>query len=417
MMLASIGGLVAEPLAILGGCLGWIAGFLLLTRLKRRQRALVVTLVAAGLGGVAWGAANGSAPEWDTILAGNQPLIGMLVAVSFLRLVARPAKEGEGPAGKGAVWQSLLAVHIFGSVINISAVDLVGDRLARGVRLDKPRLLLLSRGYSTGAFWSPFWGASATVLTYSPAARLPVLMAIGGNLSALALAMGGLKVIRTMGRQLPGFHGYPLTLDALGLPVALVGIVLAWHFASPDVPVNGIITVCAPLLTCAILLVTARRRTPRALAGHAVRQLPQMGGELTLFLAAGMLTAGFAAIVDQAGTGWLPFDSFGPLEAWGLLLLMAVLAGLGLHPVISIATGASLLAPLDADPTLFAMTGLIAWGVQAAGAPLSGFNVVMGARFGVDTFRLASWNLLYVLAMLALGLPALWVCAELVGAG
>ena len=416
MMLASIAGLVVGILAVVAGCLAWGAGILLFGRLQRRQQVLVVLLVGVGLAGVAWGAGQGSPPAWKLILAGNQPLIGMLVAVSFLRLVARPAREGEGPTGLAAVWQSLLAVHLFGSVINISAVDLVGDRLTRGARLDRGRLLLLSRGYSTGAFWSPFWGASATVMTYAPQARIAILIAVGGCLAAAALVMGGVKVARTIGSRLGGFHGYPLTPDAFGLPTTLVAAVLGLHFLRPDVPVNGVITICAPLLTLIILLVTTRRRTPGALAGHAVRQLPQMGGELTLFLAAGMLTAGFAAIVAHAEVG-LPIDGFGPVEAWGLLLVMVVLSALGLHPVISIATAASLLAPLGVDSTLFAMTGLIAWGIQAAGAPLSGFNVVMGARFGVDTFRLASWNLFYVLAMVLLGAPALWLCARLAGVG
>jgi hypothetical protein len=416
MMLASVAGLAVEPMAVVAGGLAWLAGLLLFGRLDRRQQVLVVVLVGAGLAGVAWGVGQGGEPAWRLIVAGNQPLIGMLVAVSFLRLVARTARTEKGPVGWAAVWQSLLAVHLFGSVINISAVDLVGDRLARGRRLDKSRLLLLSRGYSSGAFWSPFWGASATVLTYAPRARIAVLMAVGGCLSFAALGMGGVKVARTMGETLGGFRGYPLTLHALGLPVTLVAAVLGLHFLQTDVPVNGVITICAPLLTLAILVVTSRRRTVPKLAGHAVRQLPLMGGELTLFLAAGMLTAGFAALVEYVGIG-LPISGFGLGQAWGLLLVMVVLSALGLHPVISIAAAASLLAPLDADPTLFAMTGLIAWGIQAAGAPLSGFNVVMGARFGVDTFRLASWNVLYVLAMLVLAGPALWLCARLTGVG
>ena len=61
------------------------------------------------------------------------------------------------------------------------------------------------------------------------------------------------------------------------------------------------------------------------------------------------------------------------------------------------------------------MTGLIAWGAQAAGGPPSGLDVVLQSRFGVDTFTIARWNLTYTLVVLVLAYPALWWCARWVG--
>jgi hypothetical protein len=263
----------------------------------------------------------------------------------------------------------MLGLHLFGSVINISAVDMVGDRFS-ATHLRREHLLLLSRGYSSAAFWSPFWGAAAAVLTYSPTARVEVLMTVGGCLAATALGISGFTVTRAFGPRLSEFHGYPLTLQALGPPLALVVIVLAVHVAAPDIPIVAIITICAPVLAVLVVTATTPRAAPRRMTQHAVHQLPATSSELVLFLSAGLLVAGLTPLAGRA-VGWLPIDAFTAWEAWGLVGVMAAVSALGVHPVISIAISASVLAPLEPNPTLFAMAGLIAWGLQAAAGPLN----------------------------------------------
>ncbi|BCB78234.1 hypothetical protein GCM10022251_31680 [Phytohabitans flavus] len=409
----TIAGLAWRPATLGAGALTWVAGALLLGRLGRRYRAVVLALLAAGTAGVVVGLLFGVRPDWRLALAGNQPLISMLAAVTFVRLVApRGGPDHAAPTGRAAVWQTTAAVHAFGSVINVTALDIVARRVFRALPLARPELMVLSRGYSAGAFWSPFWGASAAVLTYAPAARLPVLMLIGAGLAATGLAISGLQITRAFGPDVEKFRGFPVTRDALRLPVALMAAVLGLHLLLPGVPVTGIIMCCAPAITIAILLRRHPRRTAARLAGHTRRSLPAMSGELAMFLSAGLLTAGFKAVVEVTGLG-PPITQFGVLTAWLLMLLMVALSAVGVHPVITIAVAASALAPLHPDPTLFAMAGLVAWGVQAAGGPLSGLNVVLQARFGVDTFTIARWNFTYVLAIIALAYPALWACAQI----
>lgn len=413
---SSVIGLAWRPAMLAAGGLTWLAGLLLLGRLSLRYRVIVLILAAIGIAGITIGLAHGERPNWTLVLAGNQPLISMLVAVSFVRLVApRGGTDHDAPVGRTAVWQTTAAVHAFGSVINVTALDIVANRIFRALPLPRPELMVLSRGYSAGAFWSPFWGASAAALTYAPGAHLPILMGVGACLAAVGLGISGLQITRAFGSDVDKFRGYPLTLDTLWLPLTLVAAVLSLHFLLPAVPVTGIIMICAPALTVVLMVRRHPRRTPARLIGHARRNLPAMRGELAMFLSAGLLTAGFAVLIDVVGLD-LPVPRFGVFEAWVFVLLMVALSAIGVHPIISIAVAASVLAPLHPDPTLFAMCGLIAWGVQAAGGPLSGLNVVLQARFRVDTFRIAQWNLSYVVAILILAYPTLWLCAQWSGA-
>jgi hypothetical protein len=415
MLVATGLGVAIEDSMVVAGALAWIAGALLVQRLPKRQKVAAAALCAAGLTGMAWSAAAGHPADWRLILTANQPLIGMLGAVTFLRLLA-PSRSSRAvaPTGRSGVWQTMLGLHLFGSVINITAVDMVGDRFsATHRRLRREHLLLLSRGYSSAAFWSPFWGAAAAVLTYSPSARVEVLMAVGGCLAAIALGISGVTVTRAFGPRLSEFRGYPLTLQALAPPLALVVFVLSVHVAAPDIPIVAIITICAPALAVLLVAAATPRAAPRRVAQHAVHQLPATSSELVLFLSAGLLVAGLTPLAGRA-VGWLPIDAFTAWEAWGFVGVMAAVSALGVHPVISIAIGASVLAPLEPNPTLFAMAGLIAWGLQAAAGPLTGLNIILQGRYGVDSFTLARWNLKYAGALFVLSGGALALCQALV---
>jgi hypothetical protein len=415
MIVATGLGAAIEDSMVLAGALAWVAGALLVKRLPRRQKVAAAALCAAGLTGMAWTAAAGHPADWRLILTANQPLIGMLGAVTFLRLLA-PSRSSRAvaPTGRSGVWQTMLGLHLFGSVINITAVDMVGDRFsATHRRLRREHLLLLSRGYSSAAFWSPFWGAAAAVLTYAPTARIEVLMTVGGCFAAIALGISGLTVTRAFGPRLSEFRGYPLTLQALAPPLALVVFVLSVHVAAPDIPIVAIITICAPALAVLVVAAATPRAAPRRVAQHAVHQLPATSSELVLFLSAGLLVAGLTPLAGHA-VGWLPIDAFTAWEAWGFVGVMAAVSALGVHPVISIAIGASVLAPLEPNPTLFAMAGLIAWGLQAAAGPLTGLNIILQGRYGVDSFTLARWNLKYAGALFVLSGGALALCQALV---
>ena len=125
-----------------------------------------------------------------------------------------------------------------------------------------------------------------------------------------------------------------------------------------------------------------------------------MSGELALFLAAGVLAAGIASLVD--GAGWtLDLPHFGAGQASLLLILMVALSAAGVHPVISIASAHAVLAPLAPDPNLMGITYLMTWAGGVASSPLSGMHLAMQGRFGVDARGFLRWNGGFVLLMLA----------------
>ena len=93
------------------------------------------------------------------------------------------------PRGPAALWRTLLGVHLFGSVINLSAVMILGDRQSRRQPLAPLQATVLSRGFSLAAHWSPFFAAMGVALSNSPGARLLMLSSVGLPVAALGLAL------------------------------------------------------------------------------------------------------------------------------------------------------------------------------------------------------------------------------------
>lgn len=413
MIALSIAGLASAFLAQLAGVLSFVAAAILLPRVPKAQLLIVVAITAIGLGLVVAGSIQGADPEWSRMLTLNQGLISMLAAVTFLQLIAggladvRPVLRG-----RAAVVRTMAMVHALGSVINVSALILVGNRLARGRQLSWPESVLLSRSYACVAFWSPFWGATAVALTYAPDASLTVIIPLGLVLAVVVLALSVHAVCRQLGDRTADFTGYPASMRLLWIPLVLIAGCLAAHVLQPHAPMTGVVAVAALALTVLVLVIRDPRASARRLAAHARARLPAMGGELTLFCSAGVLAIGISTVV-QVATPPVPIDRLTGWSAWGLLLLIVAVSMLGVHPAISIASAAALLYPVSPDPTLFALTSVLAWGAVAAAGPLSGLNVVMRGLFGVDNVRLARRNWGYLAEVLVLALPLLHLCERL----
>lgn len=384
------------------GVTAWGAGLLLWPEIPLQTRRQVTILLLIGLAGIAWGMTRGATADWRMILAGNALLLAMLAAVSFLRLITRPETDaGERlPTGRRAVWSTLFGVHLFGAVINLSSVFIMGDRIGRGGRLGKAQTVVLTRGFTAAAFWSPFFAAMAAAMTYAPGASLPQIWLMGIPLAAIALLITALGC-----REHAGFTGYPMHPRALALPGLLALAVLALHQWHSEWHILGVICLLAPALSVATVLL--RWESPGGrLREHVEGNLPGMQNELALFLAAGVMAAGLNAVFAGFGN-WLPFDRFGGIEASLVLLFMVASSTLGVHPVINIAALGTLLAPLAPDATLLAMTFLSAWAIGVAGSPFSGINLAMQGRYGQQTLDSLKWNGLYSLIMLCLSIAAL----------
>ena len=399
------------------GLLGWIAALLLRDRLGRRQRSQSAWLIGLGVAGIAWGALHGASLNFTQILASNQGLVSLLAAVSFLRLVTHPDAVNNDtplPRGRKALWRTLIGVHLFGAVINLSTVVVLGDRMTTRGRLGKRRALALSRGFAAAAFWSPFFSAMAAALTYAPGAQLGIVVLAGLPMAAISLWL----TARDLDPGNPGggapFIGYPMQFSALWIPGLLVAIVLTLHLLVPGWSILAIIALSAPLLTTVILVAREGRGAWPPLRDHIRHGLASTVNELTLFLAAGVLAAGLISLTGPLGH-WLPFERFGPPQASLLLLVMVGVAAFGVHPIITLAVSGVWLAPLHPNPNFLAITLLMAWGIGVPANPLSGLHLMMQGHYGIDGYAFLRWNANYVLKCLGAGIGLLFLYGALLG--
>lgn len=383
--------------ALAAGIPAWVAGGLLWVGVSKRTKIQASVLLAVGgIGLLAGQSLEGSMP-WRTAIAGNANLIAMLAAVSFLRLITAPPDSANPtvPRGRRSLLATLVGVHLFGAVVNLSTVFIMARRMSVGDSLTRQQYVALVRGFGAAAFWSPFFAAMAAALTYAPGASLPLLLVFGLPLALIALALT-FRDVSSLGVQ--NFEGYPINFSSLWLPGLLAGLILGAHAWRPDLSVLGLIALLAPTVTV-ITLLLRRRPVVNALAVHLREGLPAMRAELALFLSAGVMAAGLMSLVSVTGVS-LPFDTFGAWQAGTLLAGLVALSIFGIHPVIGVAAAAALVAPLNPDPSLLASCFLAAWGIGVSVSPLSAMNLALQGAYGLKPGEILRWNLPFGGAMI-----------------
>ena len=381
----------------------WIAGCAVVGRLPRRAQVQVGVMLGIGLACIAAAAARGVDIEWGDATGRSLPILTLIAGVAFLRLVyladAVRRSSAAPPRGLGAYLRTMAGVHLFGAVINISALVVFTERLARSTTLTRREVAMLGRSYSMVAYYSPFIGGVALALGLVPGVRFPELV-----LAGVVLAGVGFLVAAALGRLEEGaaiaeFQGYPFRLESLWLPFVLVCSVAAAHWVWPSLSVLLLVALLAPPLTAMVL---ATRTGPagaiRTVTRFALTELPGMSGELTLFLAAGVLGGGLASLVS-AYPSMVP--AFTLTAATGTVALIAIVvsAMVGVHPLVSVTTLIAVTLPTSPDPTLLAAVCVMGWGIGSAGGPYSGINLVLAARSGVSSWMFTRWNAIYCAIM------------------
>jgi hypothetical protein len=392
----------------------WTAGLLLAGRVRGLQRTQTLVMLLVGTAGLIYAAYVGGEAQLGKALEANQALLAMLAGVSFLRLISLPAVDvaERNPRGAPALWRTLLGVHLFGSVINLSAVMILGDRQSRRQPMTPLQATVLSRGFSLAAHWSPFFAAMGVALSDAPGADLLTLSSVGLPVAALGLLLTGWQLSRR--HDVSGYVGYPMHFGALWIPGLLASLVILAHEVMPETPLLTLISLLSLLLTLVVLLAREPAHALSRIGRHVREGLPRMSGEVLLFLAAGVLAAGIASAV--LGAGWtLDLIEFGATQASLLLLVMVGLSVAGVHPVISIATAHGLLAPLAPDPNLMGVTYLMTWAQGVAISPLSGMHLGMQGRFGIDSRGFLRWNASFTVLMLAVDVGVLHLYQALAG--
>ncbi|PKQ81687.1 hypothetical protein [Aeromonas sobria] len=358
-----------------------------------------------------WRGASLAAGDW---LLPNINMLTMFAAVSTLNLATSGLLTGTTSwTGRKGLWSTMASLNLLGAVINLSVLFIIGDRLERNGTLERRQVMVLSRIFCAAAFWSPFFVAMAVALTYAPGLQLSHILPFGILAALLAMGLTAWQVERL---GVADFAGYPLRLQTLGLPVTLALLVLLIKQIWPQLGILAVIALVAPLLALLFMPKVGRKA---ALKRQVVERFPAIGGQLVLFLGAGLLAAGINSALSvvefDMGQGLPLFNHFGWLEASLTLLFILLVAIVGVHPLITISAVAPLLWPLSPDPSLLGMCFLLGWGLATGTSPLSGSNLALASRYNLSAALILRWNLCYGLMMYAIASLLLGAYSALYG--
>ena len=396
----------------------WVAVALLWRDIPRRSRIQAVVLITLGaLMLIVARVVYGANVSWPAMLQGNVFVATMLVGVSFISLIGTQGNKrppGKRVTGADGVLRTWLGVHYLGTILNLSTIFMVGDRLARRSPLTMPQLLALNRGLSSAALWSPFFASMAVVIALAPDVQYGQIALIGFPLALLSGLLTTLELSRRF--DLTEVDGFSLSPRSLLMPASMAVLVMLFHFwLTPSLTIVSIITFLLPVVAVLSNLREGTRFTLRRIRQHTTTRLPAMRGEISLFLAAGLLTLGLSTLVAAAaGDDWTLFATFGMWQAMVSFAAITLSALAGLHPIIGVSVLASILNLASGEQTLFAFVALSAWAVGTSVGPLSGINLSLQGRYGISGYRMMKNNFLYaaIMSLLSLGAIAglsIWV--------
>lgn len=369
--------------------LAWLATLRLFRKLPRTSRRQAGTLFGAGI--LLWAIAllRGTTYPLLHALTINQSLLMMFAGVSFLTMATPPVKSDGRQSG--SLLGTMLGAHLFGAAINLSVVFLFGERMQRDGKLTRAQALIVGRGFTAAAAWSPFFVAMGVALTYAPGLDYLSLLPWGVLAAILLLVLNFVDIARL---KAP-FEGYPIEKSALLMPCLLAIVVVALHLSAPSLSIPLIIAIVAPLFS--FLLMPRDNRRER-MHRQFTQGLQRLAPQFALFLGAGVISTGLAALLASLPDGLdLPIDHFGHWQAWFALGAIVVVSFTGIHPLIGIATLAPLIAPLHPDPTLLGMLFLMSWALGTGSSPLSGSNLAICVRYQIAVRDMLRWNLPYAL--------------------
>ena len=400
-----------EKQNIVGVIFIWMASFILFFAMKSKR--LILFLLFFSFLAFLYSFSNEFYIDYFKAFSINIYLLTLLISVGFLKLIATPRKDkDELPKGKLSFIKTYLGIHLFGSIINLSSLLLVADKMYKKAKLTPLQIIVLTRSFSSDAYWSPFFVAFAAALTYAPNLNTFSIISFGIFLAIFSFVITYFEVLGSK-FHLDDFYGYPLSLQTLYLPLLLAFFVLLTHFYNADLKIILLISLFAFLLTILILPIKkGLKESSKILKYHILEELPKMKSEITLFLVAGF----FGIIVSSVLLGLdfkLPFIIFDYKIASIMLMIFILLAFIGIHPIISISILGNFFA--DANHTLVAMTFLMAWATTVSTSPISGLNLTMSARYNCNPKEIFKLNIFYAFKMYIICVILLFIMSKFLG--
>lgn len=367
------------------------------TRLNPRNKRQINLLMIVALSALAVVIFSDISLISLNLLEGNIGIVAMLTGVSLLGLLPDSVKKLYPAKGRKGIIHTWLSTHLLGSVINMSAIFLVGDKLQRqSGTMTMPQYTVLVRGLTSAGLWSPFFASIAVALSIAPDAKFYNLVLLGIPIALFSCIITLWEFKRN--GNLDTFIGFPIAIHSLFFPVSLAFFVIIFHyFILLETPILAVVTLLSPVFVIVLLILKKGfQSTNRQLKNHVYTRLSNMGNEFSLFLSAGFLSKTVSlALMAIFGENWSIFNEFGFIEAISCFIGICILSLLGLHPIIGISLMSSLIPASNVDNTLLAFVSLSSWAVGTAISPLSGINLSIAGKYGIDNFQLARSNWLY----------------------
>ncbi len=397
---------INEEYKVVASIFIWISFFISFKELSNKRLVLILAFLAAIIFLISY--YNSYTIDYERLISVNQYLLTLLIAVSFLRLIATPKKQvgAKLPKGKSSFLKTYFKVHLFGSIINMSSLLIVADKMYKKSRLDDLQLILLTRAFSTDALWSMFFVAFAATITYAPNLEEEIVIVNGLVIAFFAFIITYFEVIRDKKFDLDSFKGYPLSLSSLILPMCLAIMVLIAKYFNSDLKVILLISLFSFILTSIVLLFKERRKSIVIMKGFILDNLVNMKNEIALFLVAGV----FGVLVGTLLVGLeikVPFKEFDVFWASVLLAFFVILSFIGVHPVITIAAIGDFLS--GTNHTVLAVVFLISWAITVATSPFSGLNLTMVSRYKIDTLKIFKLNIYYSIKIYIISVFCLYI--------
>ncbi len=402
----------SSPIFVLSGILAWFALIILFKDSSNKK--LLITLIVLSVICFAFSYQRGFDIDFKRAILVNQYLLTLLIGVGFLRLIATPKEEKIKalPKGKNSFIKTYLGIHLFGSVINLSALILVADKLSKTSRLTKEQIIVLTRAFSSDAYWSPFFVAFAAASTYAPNLSTITIIFFGLILAIIAFIFTYFEISSSK-CDIEQFEGYPIHFETLYLPFVLALMVILANHYYPQLKVILLISFFSIVLTSVILpFKLGIKNAVKKLNTHVFEELPKMKNELALFLVAGMFGVSVSSILIGFNIA-LPFEHFDGISASILLLILILLSFVGIHPIISIAVIGNWVG--DLNQTLLAATFLMSWSTAVSTSPFSGVNLTMQSRYNLYAIEIFKINIFYALKMYTVCVIILFLLSNYLG--
>jgi len=312
--------------------------------------------------------------------------------------------------GRKSFLITYFSVFIFSSVINISALILIADKLFKKASFSNIQIVLLTRAFASNAYWSPFFVSFAAASTYAPNLNTYIVLLSGLTLCAIVFFLTYYDMTKNKSMKMDEFVGYPLSLSNFILPCLLAFLVLLTHFLYADAKVIILISLFSFIISFGYLIIKEDiLQTKNKYFRHILEELPRMKGEISLFLVAGMFGVSISSILVGLDLP-LPFDTFDWRSASILLLVFILLGFVGIHPIITIAIIAEYLTQVN--NTLLAVTFLMGWATTISTSPFSGLNLTMVSKYDIDSKKIFHLNIIYSLKMYLMSVFLLYILSK-----